>query len=152
RGGATPWRWAESRLTARLAQVIGQHHRPLDEARLGDEPVAVLPAGLDEAPLITLARLAAHDARCALLLDALAVAVSERDADVWLRYRQQQQQGDPSPARTVAGEVGLQPDSVRQIATRGRRRLADVVGADERFAPLTDLALLEPPGTGRSAA
>lgn len=143
-GGALPWRWAARRLASTVARVIGQHHRPLDEVGLASLASASPVVGAaDEPPLATLARLADRDERCAQLLDAVSAALSDRDADVWLRYRQQQLQGDPSPARTVGREVGLRPDAVRQIAARGRRRLRAVVDADGRYAALGGLALLD---------
>jgi hypothetical protein len=144
-GGALPWRWGARRLAAAVARVLGQHHRRLDDVpRATEAEGAPVLAADDEPPLATLARLAGRDERCALLLDAVSAALSDRDADVWLRYRQQQVQGDPSPARTVGHEVGLQPDAVRQIAARGRRRLRAVVEADGRYAPLVGCDLLAP--------
>jgi hypothetical protein len=78
----------------------------------------------------------------ALLLDALTSLISSRDLRVVLLFAVQQSQGDPSPSHTVAGTTGLKPDNVRQIVSRTRRRLHDLVERDPRFGDLAALPFL----------
>jgi hypothetical protein len=58
-----------------------------------------------------------------------------------LDYCIQKDQGDPSPAHTLAERYGVTPDALRQRVCRGRRRLRAVVDADPRFEALSGLAL-----------
>ena len=59
-----------------------------------------------------------------------------------LDYRIQQDQGDPSPAHTLAGRYGVTPEALRQRISRGRRRLRHVVRTDPRFAAIADFELV----------
>src|SRR4051794_24874863 len=143
-GGALPWVWARSRIVALVGASLPLRHDPLpDEHDLPPAPPLLSLAGTDEPEVdLVLERLALADERVALLVVALHEAVGVRDGGIWLRYRMQQQAGDPSPAHTVGGELGLLPPTVRQRASRARRRLARHVEGDPRFADLADLPLL----------
>ena len=143
-GGALPWTWARLRLDALVCERIGPVTSPLvREEQLGATPApfaAVLDDGTAGTTLSTLAR---GDERCALLLEALDEAVSPTDADVLLRLRVQLDSGDPSPSHTVADELGVQAPAIRQRASRARRRLAEVIASEPRYAPIADIALLD---------
>ncbi|MGI8662059.1 MAG: hypothetical protein ACR2LQ_02475 [Acidimicrobiales bacterium] len=143
-GGALPWVWARRRIVAIVEAAL-----PAPEAMLPGEdelpPARSICGGTEADPDVgvVLAELARRDGRVALLAIALYESVGRTDGDIWLRYRIQQQAGDPSPAHTVGSELGLQPPAVRQRASRARRRLARHVSGDPRFAPIAGLALLE---------
>jgi DNA-directed RNA polymerase specialized sigma24 family protein len=143
-GGALPWTWARQRLEALVCDWIGPANTPLSsEEQLGAAP-AVFEAVLDDgAAGTTLSALAAGDERCALLFEALTEAVSATDAEVLLRLRVQLDSGDPSPSHTVADELGVQAPAIRQRASRARRRLAEVIRSEPRYAPIADIALLD---------
>ena len=146
-GGALPWVWARGR----IANVVATHLPPATKPLSIELDLPAAPSLLDEAQLDdldvseALAALAAGDERVALLAAALGEAVAGPDAAVWLRYRIQQQSGDPAPAVTVAGELGMRAPAVRQRASRARRRLSAHVAAHPRYAAISDMALLASP-------
>ena len=147
-GGALPWVWGR----ARIERVVDRHFGPITRPlpRFYDREERVVVAAHDEGKLSTaLATLAGRDEQCALLLSALEDTVSPEDAEVLLLYRVQQQSGDPAPADTVGRALGLKPPTVRQRASRARRRLAAAVASDARFARLAGIDLL---GTSRAPA
>jgi hypothetical protein len=74
------------------------------------------------------------------------------EVEVFLRYRVQQQSGDPSPSDTVAHELGLHPPAVRQVASRARRKLRKVIDNDPTFAGLGSIDLLHAPSRARRTA
>ena len=86
-----------------------------------------------------LQRLARREPVVALLWTAIGAVASPRDRRVHIQYRLQKGMGDRSPAHTVAAEFGLQPDNVRQIDHRVRRKVRALIERDEVFAPLRDL-------------
>jgi DNA-directed RNA polymerase specialized sigma24 family protein len=140
-GGALPWVWGR----ARIERVVNRHFGPLTRPLPSyyDQEERTMLAAHDDSGLGTaLATLARRDNQCALLLDALEDSVSPEDAEVLLLYRVQQQSGDPAPADTVGRALGLKPPTVRQRASRARRRLAATVARDARFAGLADIDLL----------
>ena len=140
--GALPWVWANRRVTSIVSRYVGQYASPFDEERR-DEPGTPPAADADDlADEVALARLARREPLAALLLDALTSLVSTRDLRVVLLFAVQQSQGDPSPSHTVAGTTGLKPDNVRQIVSRTRRRLHDLVERDSRFGELAALPFL----------
>lgn len=148
-GGALPWHWAARRLRTVASTWVGQHASELDAERLdadrrpGPEGYAGAGPSEDEAELDVLARLAgAGDGRCALLLEALERVASERDRAIVVEVRAQAAAGDPSPATTVARHHGVTPEVVRQVVCRVRARLASLVAAEARFAPLAGLPLV----------
>jgi DNA-directed RNA polymerase specialized sigma24 family protein len=150
-GGALPWNWARRRIEGIVASQIGPAVRRLPRDYDVEDIISLAP--VDDVDVSTaLARLAERDDRCALLLTALDEELSPVDAEVWLRYRVQQQSGDPAPAATVGRQLGLRPPAVRQRASRARRRLAAAVLRDERFRALTGLALLDPPARSHEVA
>ncbi len=125
-GGALPWTWAR----ARLAQVVHRElfgPEPVDPADLGniDGPEGsgpVRPAAVEPDWCGILSGLAAGRRDVAGVVVELE-QVSERNRQVFLEFRLQQDLGDPSPANTVADMFDLQPANVRQIVQRTRRRL-----------------------------
>jgi hypothetical protein len=143
RRGALPWSWARPLVVSIVSRHVGQYADELDagavagtahesHAWVGDDPDAVE----------VLAGLAARDAECRLLEEALAQVGTARTSEVLLRYAEQQHQGDPSPAHTVGDELSMQPPAVRQVVCRLRRRLLALASDDDRYAGLTGLALV----------
>lgn len=147
--GALPWVWAEPRLRAVATRFVGQHCDQLDEGQLDQvEGIAPQPPSqltapeVDDDPLLTLGRLAADDALCRLLADAMNEVGSSRDQTILLEVRLQALSGDPSPAVTVATQLGMRPEAVRQAAHRLRSRLQARIENEPKFRPLAGLALL----------
>ena len=144
-GGALPWNWGRRRINelvaAALAPSPGRLPWGWDAEDVG--PAAGDAADPDDGTCAPhLVALAGRDHRCALLLEAIDASIGVDDADVWLRYRVQQQSGDPAAAETVARELGLTAPAVRQRASRARRRVAALVAREPRLAALHDLPLL----------
>jgi len=143
-GGALPWWWAERRIRVLVARWVGVHADALDErwegAGLADPP----PAPSTEGSLAdAFARLVEEDPRVRLVAEAARVArVDDVALLCLLDYRVQQDQGDPSPAHTLAARYGVSPETLRQRISRGRRRLRQVVRTDPRFAALADFELV----------
>ena len=102
-------------------------HAATDE----DEIAETFARLVDEVPLVGLVAEAAREAR----IDELILLCL-------LDYRVQQDQGDPSPAHTLAPRYGVSPDALRQRVSRGRKRLRAVVDTDPRFAPIADFVLV----------
>lgn len=141
-GGALPWVWAHRRVAAIVSAYVGQYASPFDEER-GDSPTDIHAGDLEDLPdEVALARIARREPLVGLLLDALTSVTSDRDLRVVLVFAVQQAQGDPSPSHTVARAVGLEPDNVRQIVSRTRRRLHGLVEVDERYGALGALPFL----------
>ncbi len=141
-GGALPWVWAGRRVTTIVSRYVGQYASAYEDER-HDEQVELHQIDEEDVPdEVALARLARREPMAALLLDALSSVVSARDLRVVLLFTVQQSSGDPSPSRTVADATGLQPDNVRQIVSRTRRRLGDLVEADTRYEALGTLPFL----------
>ena len=143
-GGALPWWWAEGRIRAVVNGWVGVHADSLDDhwavveegdvehARSVEDSVAETFARLvREVPLVGLV---AEAARAAKVDDVALVCI--------LDYCIQQDQGDPSPAHTLAERYGVSPETLRQRICRSRRRLRQVVETDPRFAPLADFTLV----------
>lgn len=145
-GGALPWVWGRKRLAALVAEHLGPLCRGLpNDGEISDRPAVHAVFDGDELGAV-LTKLAGRDPRCALVRTALRDELGPRDAEVLLRYVVQQNTGDPSPSHTVAVEMGLQPPTVRQVASRARRKLAKAISRDERYAELAGIALLAPAG------
>jgi DNA-directed RNA polymerase specialized sigma24 family protein len=152
-GGALPWTWARQRLDALVCERIGPVTTPLvREEQLGATPAPFTAVLDDGTASTTLSNLARGDERCALLLEALDAAVSPTDAEVLIRLRVQLDSGDPSPSHTVADELGLRAPAIRQRASRARRKLAEVIRTEPRYAPIADIALLDATPTRREDA
>ena len=143
-GGALPWWWAEGRIRAVVNGWVGVHADNLDDhvesvedgevfhaATEEDEIAETFARLVDEVPLVGLVAEAAREAR----IDELILLCL-------LDYRVQQDQGDPSPAHTLAPRYGVSPDALRQRVSRGRKRLRAVVDTDPRFAPIADFVLV----------
>lgn len=144
-GGALPWVWARQRLVQLLRRDHGPHVVLLphiDAEAIQDAETA----WTDPEPPVTLVLDAVAD-RCAqarLVRSALERAVAEGDRVAFLLHAQQMADGDPSPAVTVARELGRTPEAVRQSVCRSRRRLAALARADARYRVLLELPLLGP--------
>ena len=128
-GASLPWVWARSRLrfVARRELNCGGGPEPID----GASPEWCR-ATEDGDVLDLLHRLATQHAEVGELLARLETSGVSRDKQlVWLEFEQQQAQGDPSPAQTVARLYGLNPANVRQIVRRVRTRVGviDAVAA-----------------------
>ncbi len=75
----------------------------------------------------------AGDPRLRLLGEALALTASPRDQSVVRQFLLQKAYGDPSPSHTVAADLGLGPDNVRQIVSRVGRRIRELLASDDRY-------------------
>lgn len=143
-GGALPWWWAEGRIRNVVNGWVGVHADSLDDHVRAVEEGEAFHAACDEVDLhATFARLVAEVPIVGLVAEAARAArVDEPILFCILDYSIQQDQGDPSPAHTLAPRYGVSPDALRQRVSRARRRLRAVVDADPRFAPLADFALV----------
>lgn len=143
-GGALPWWWAEGRIRGVVNRWVGIHADSLDEHWSGADREAEPAARSAEDSLAeAFARLVAEDPRVELVAEAARAARVDDVALVCLLdYRVQQDQGDPSPAHTLAARYGTTPDAMRQRICRGRNRLRQLVATDPRFAALADLELV----------
>ena len=143
-GGALPWWWAEGRIRNVVTTWVGVHADSLDDHWSDVEGAGPGPAPSAEASIAeTFARLVAEHPLVGLVAEAAQVAKVDDTALVCiLDYRIQQDQGDPSPAHTLAERYGLSPAALRQRVCRGRRRLREVVQADPRFAAIADFELV----------
>lgn len=143
-GGALPWWWAERRIRQVVARWVGVHADALDE-RWDGGPVDAEPAApsAERSLADAFTRLVERDPRVRLVAEAARAArVDDVALLCILDYRVQQDQGDPSPAHTLAARYGVSPDALRQRVSRGRRRLRRVVRSDPRFAALADFELV----------
>lgn len=152
-GGALPWVWAAHRVNNVIDRHLGLFTESLDDGRperlerlermaasassspgtgAGDEPPA----------FALLERVAACQPLARLLCDALRAVAGARDRELVLEMAVQTFMGDRAPAATVAPRFGLSPESARQQKRRVTRRLAVLVAADERFAPLARTSLV----------
>lgn len=140
-GGARPWSWAARAIRAELARAIGHRTVPMDDDG-GEVPEPVPAPSVDGDAEVTFLSLARRHPRVALLTEAVASVSTPRDQRVVYEYWLQQELGDPSPSHVVAREFGLTPANVRQIDCRMRKRLAQVIASDARFAALEDVRWL----------
>lgn len=143
-GGAQPWHWARGRIRAVVAGWVGVHADAFDGVRAELHLEGPPPARSSEDSLAeAFARLVEDDPLVRLVAEAAQAARVDDVALVCLLdYRVQQDQGDPSPAHTLAERYGVHPDALRQRISRGRRRLRAVVQSDPRFAAIADLELV----------
>lgn len=143
-GGALPWWWAEGRIRSLVNGWVGVHADSLDD-RWGDaddEAPEAAPS-FEESVAATFARLVDEVPLVGLVAEAAAAArLDEVALFCLLDYRIQQDQGDPSPANTLATRYGVTPEALRQRICRNRRRLRDVVANDPRFSALADFELV----------
>ena len=143
-GGALPWWWAEGRIRAVVIGWVGVHADSVDDHLDSIERGEEFHAATDEDEVAqTFARLVDEVPLVGLVAEAARVArVDELILHCMLDYRVQQDQGDPSPAHTLAPRYGVSPDALRQRVSRGRKRLRAVVDDDPRFAPIADFVLV----------
>ncbi len=132
-----PWVWADKAIWSLVSDEVG--HRSVEfEPALAQQVAPSL-----EPAVVELRSLAESEPTVALLIEAVEIVGSERDAKVHLEYRVQWALGDPSPSHTVAGMAGLEAANVRQIDTRMRKKVVRLASTDERFGPLKELAWLK---------
>lgn len=143
-GGALPWNWAEGRIRAVVNGWVGVHADAIDDHWAALEQADEVHALTDEDSIAaTFARLVREDPMVRLVAEAAREARLDDIALVCiLDYQVQLDQGDPSPAHTLAGRYGVSPETLRQRICRGRRRIRTVVDTDPRFAALADFALV----------
>lgn len=144
-GSASPWTWAASAIDGLIAQYVGPPRArtsPIEMlVEFAARPMAEQPVtGNGRAMLRTLT---INNELVALLDEAIELADTPRNAGVFVEHLVQQALGDPSPADTVGGLAGLRAPAVRQIVHRCRGRLRRLVETNQRFAPLTNLPLLQ---------
>ena len=143
-GGALPWNWAEGRIRAVVVGWVGVHADAIDDHWAAVEQAEEVHARTDEDVIAeTFARLVREEPLVRLVAEAAREArVDDVALFCILDYCVQQDQGDPSPAHTLAERYGVSPEALRQRICRGRRRLRHVVATDPRFAALADFALV----------
>lgn len=143
-GGALPWWWAEGRIRAVVNGWVDVHADDLDDHVSSIEADEEAPAPAEEAAIHeTFARLVDEVPLVGLVAEAARVAeVDHLSLCCLLDYSIQRDQGDPSPAHTLAPRYGVSPDALRQRVSRTRRRLRAVVDDDPRFVPLAGFALV----------
>lgn len=140
-GRALPWTWAKLRLRSMVSRHVGQHADELDAER-HQQAGTPATASRELTELEVLVALAGLRPDCALLLDALQAAASERNQALFLAYRVQRSLGDPSPAATVGSLFNMRPDAVRQAVHRTTARLRELATSDHRFRDLPDTGCL----------
>ena len=143
-GGALPWWWAEGRIRSLVNAWVGVHADPIDDhwSEVEDEGTSAAPS-VEDSVAATFARLVEEVPLVGLVAEAAAAArVDDVSLLCLLDYCIQQDQGDPSPAHTLAERYGVTPDTLRQRICRGRRRLRHVVATDPRFSALAEFELV----------
>lgn len=143
-GGALPWWWAEGRIRSLVNAWVGVHADSIDDhwAEVDDASSDAAPS-TEDSVAATFARLVEEVPLVGLVAEAAAAArVDDVSLLCLLDYCIQQDQGDPSPAHTLAERYGVSPDTLRQRICRGRRRLRHVVATDPRFAALAEFELV----------
>lgn len=144
-GGALPWWWAQGRIFEEVRAWVGVHADSIDAATqpLADPTQNAVASVDDEEVAATFARLVREVPVVGLVAEACEAARIEAAAMYCLlEYRIQKDQGDPSPAHTLAPRYGISPDALRQRVSRHTRRLRAVVADEPRFAPLADFVLV----------
>jgi hypothetical protein len=146
--GALPWTWARLRLRRIVSGFVGIHTTEFDvdahdAGRRDDgEPVHAAADARDDAEALAVLSRRGHPL-AALLMEAFeTLGVSARNQLIVLGYQVQESARDPSPARTIAAQQGLQPDAVRQVVSRTRRKLRQLASADRRFEALAATPLV----------
>ncbi|MEO6317788.1 MAG: hypothetical protein ABIP36_03300 [Acidimicrobiales bacterium] len=121
--GALLWVWARRRIAGLVHGHIGVFADGLDDTVLDIEAPSLRDA--EGQPREVLRSLAlSHPA--ARRLDRGLDAVTERDADIYLRVQLEKAVGNRSPAVTIGVECDLRPAAVRKVVQRVLERLADV--------------------------
>jgi hypothetical protein len=138
--GAPPWVWAERAIRAAIAHHVGHATVEFDQDLMEQPELPLVHHdGLDGDAEAVLARLSALDSRAGLWWEAVTRFATRRDRLVYFEFELQKALKDRSPSHTVAAQTGLSPVNVRQIASRVRTRLQDVIARDDRYARLRDL-------------
>jgi len=143
-GGAMPWTWAEKRLRSLASSYVGQWTQELGDDHDDTTPEGAAVAVESGDDMHSLATVAATDPTVQLLIEALRLRCSARDAEILMSVKAQAAAGDPSPANTVAAQHAMLPAAVRQVVKRSRDAVRGLAEHDERFTPLRGLALLAP--------
>lgn len=122
-GLATPWTWMSRRFReiVRCERKVESCDLAFDETLAQTATIQGVPDDRDV--LDVLRKLAGRETRAqSLLAWSDEAGVNDRDLRVWIEFRQQKHQGDPSPSLTVSAMAGLSPANVRQIAHRVTKR------------------------------
>jgi hypothetical protein len=141
--GAMPWTLAAKRLRSLASSYVGQWTQELGDDHDGPAPGPAIGTETGD-DMHSLATVAATDPTVQLLIEALHLRCSARDAEILMSVKAQAAAGDPSPANTVAAQHGMKPAAVRQVVKRSRDAVRGLAEHDERFTPLRGLALLAP--------
>ena len=139
-GGALPWNWADRAIRAAIVEAVGHPSVELDDGAIDvrvPDPVTTEAADAD------FETLACSYPLIELLVEAVREVASERDADVHLRYREQLALDDTQSSHTVGAMFELNPDNVRQIDRRVRKKLSALRRSDPTFAGLVDVPWVE---------
>jgi hypothetical protein len=92
----------------------------------------------DEPVLVTFSRLAAVRRDLRLLEEALHKVARPAQQQILFEVRMQANQGDPSPAVTVARAYAPRPEAVRQTCKRLTDKVRRLAATDHYFALLAD--------------
>ena len=143
--GAPPWIWARHRVGAVVDRHIGQYASSLDvegSRELADTPDRAWSSGRDRAVREMFEALAREHPVVELLVEAVELVASGRDASLYFELSYQAANGDPSPANTVAELLDMNPTAVRQQHSRVRRRIQALAAEEPRYAPLAQLPVV----------
>jgi hypothetical protein len=119
-GMALPWVWARYRIYGLVHTHLGTFTRQLDDLLETEAPP--VSGGEIEDPRAVLRSLAARHEAAQRLEERLA-AVSDRDADIYLRFQIEKAGGNRAPAVTVAADHGMQPAAIRKVVQRVTERI-----------------------------
>jgi hypothetical protein len=141
-GGALPWVWARRPIQQLVSAELGHRVDELDEATQLLAEALTQSEGMAEGQAVAVQTLAGTHSVVASLVDALRTAGSERQVAIHIEYGTQRALGDPSPAKTVGAMFDMKPDNVRQIDSRLRKRVRELVANDPSYADLAGLRWL----------
>lgn len=139
-GGALPWNWADRAIRAAIVEAIGHPSVELDDGVIDvriPEPVTAEAADAD------FETLAPRYPLIELLIEAVREVASERDAGVHLKYQEQLALDDRQSSHTVGAMFELNPDNVRQIDRRVRKKLSKFRQSEPSFAGLAEVPWVE---------
>jgi hypothetical protein len=118
--GALPWVWGRHRIYGLVHDHLGTFTRPIDD---DVRAIEALPVGAPvDDPRAVLRSLAARHPEARHLEERLA-RVSERDADIFLRFQIERSFGNRAPAVTVAADHDMRPEAIRKVVQRVTERI-----------------------------
>lgn len=142
--GALPWTWASRAIRSSVVSWLGHPSVELpDGNELTDAVSHRTEAGSAAQADVDFDQMSTTDPGVALLVRAVRLVASERDAEVHLQFQTQKALGDRQPANTVAHMMGLSPANVRKINERVRAKLSQLAATDADFAGLARVAWVE---------